>query len=359
MAKTDTARTIDPLQIAAYLQRRGFAAAEIISMVPLGAETQSELKAYGYGNPLLVTFASAGDTHRVVVRTMAPDPFGHDRRADRVDAMVQSFDQFGTIPRHIKALDVGAFESGGQLLSLPSGEPFLITEYVEGELYAGDLKRLSDRETADPLDLARADALARYLVALHQRQDGQQRYLRELRDTVGSGEGIFGLCDSYPPHPVATPERLLAIEVAALKWRWQLKGRSHRLSRTHGDFHPFNLLFRQGTDFSVLDCSRGGVGEPADDVTCLSINYYFFALCRHGRFDGPLRELWSVFWRTYLKESNDFEILEVVAPFFAWRGLVLASPVWYPAVSEAVREQLLAFVEGLLDGQFFDPNTMP
>ena len=34
----------------------------------------------------------------------------------------------------------------------------------------------------------------------------------------------------------------------------------------HGDFHPWNLLFREGVEFSVLDRSRGEWGEPADDV---------------------------------------------------------------------------------------------
>ena len=63
------------------------------------------------------------------------------------------------------------------------------------------------------------------------------------------------------------------IERAAVSSRWRLRGRTHRLSRTHGDFHPWNVLFREGTDFSVLDRSRGEWGEPADDVAALGVNF--------------------------------------------------------------------------------------
>jgi hypothetical protein len=49
------------------------------------------------------------------------------------------------------------------------------------------------------------------------------------------------------------------------------------------------------------------------------------------------------------------QAFEVIAPFFAWRGLVVASPVWYPSVPDATRHTLLRFVERLLDGMVFDP----
>src|SRR5437867_3783684 len=53
-------------------------------------------------------------------------------------------------------------------------------------------------------------------------------------------------------------------EAAPVSSRWRLRTRAHRLSRTHGDFHPRNLLFREGTDFSGLDRSRGA---PCPELT--------------------------------------------------------------------------------------------
>lgn len=345
--------------LQAYLQQHGYVDAEVVAIAPLGQSEQGGLKDYGYGRPLRITFRSRGDTRDLVLRTMSPDPFGHDRRADRANTLLLAYDSFHSIPEHIEPFDVGAFNENGELVSMAHGEFFLITDFVEGKLYANDLLRLSQHDELLDGDLERARGLARYLATLHGETCAPEHYIRELRDVVGSGEGIMGLCDSYPEnHPIATPQRLRSIEAESLRWRWTLKAYKHRARRTHGDFHPFNLLFRDGVDFSVLDCSRGGVGEPADDLTALSINYLFFSLQSHRLFHGALRELWNAFWHTYLEETNDTEVLDVVAPFFAWRGLVLASPMWYPHIEDSLRERLLRFVEKLLDGASFHPDTV-
>lgn len=345
-------------QIERYLRSHGYDDARVTSLEPLGGEGAAG-KEYGYGRPLAVIFTSEGETRRLTFRTMSPDPFGHRRRADRVAEMVLSADTFGEIPRHIRPLGVGTLDGAGGLVPLAKGEPWLLTDYVDGQLYAKDLIELADQDRADERGLARAEALARYLVELHAEPADPEEWQRTVRDVVGSGEGIFGLADSYPDvHPVAPAGRAREIEEGAVRWRWKLKGLESRARRTHGDFHPFNLLFRQGTDFTALDCSRGGAGEPADDVTALSINYIFFALLERGRFEGALRELWDRFWSTYLEGSGDAKVVDVVAPFFAWRALVVASPVWYPDAREPARDGILRFAERLVAGEPFDPSRV-
>jgi aminoglycoside phosphotransferase (APT) family kinase protein len=347
---------MDPGHVQDYLRRRGFEGARIVAMTPLGQDSQAGLKTYGYGRPLKVAFVHEGRTRYVVLRTMAPDPFGHDRRSDRARVLLDAHDVAAHIPDHVAPLDVGAFDETGRLVQMARGEIFFVTEYVPGRLYARDLSALQDEQEHAPLDRERAEALAGYLARVHARRVDPALYARDIRDTVGGGEGIFGIVDSYPlDHAVAGPERLRAIEHGALELRSELKRRPLRARRTHGDFHPFNILFREGTDFTVLDASRGGAGEPADDVTALSINYLFFELAQRGRFDGPLRGLWDRFWDVYLRRSKDRGVLEAAPLFFAWRGLVVASPVWYPDVDDAVRDRLLAFVERLVEGRAFDP----
>jgi aminoglycoside phosphotransferase (APT) family kinase protein len=168
----------------------------------------------------------------------------------------------------------------------------------------------------------------------------------------------MGLADSYPAHALITSQVLELIEHRAVSWRWRLKNRTHRLRKVHGDFHPWNILFRDGIDFGVLDRSRGEYGDPADDVTCLSMNYLFFSLQQSGRLGGSFRDLFLRFWDRYLEKTGDREIVEVAAPYFAFRGLVMASPVWYPNLSETVRRRLLNFMLAVLDQPRFNPREV-
>lgn len=355
--------TVQPEAVQDYLRAHVSPEARLVSLAPLGAGLQEDLKSYGYGRPLLVSWEQPRPEgvalRRAVLRTMAADPYGHDRRADRIAVLTEAFDDFPLIPRHVRPLDVGAFDSAGRLVPSARGEPWLLTEFVEGELYAHELAVHAVEDHASQGAIDRAVALANYLAELHAEKRSPEDHVRHVRDTVGSGEGIAGIADGWPHcHPVADEERLALIERAAVRFRWRLKAFTHRSRRIHGDFHPFNVLFRAGVEFSVLDASRRSAGDPADDVTCMAINYLFFALRARGRFTGAARELWDAFWTAYLGATNDRELLRVVAPWFAWRALVVTSPVWYPDVPNAVRDRILIFVERLLSGAPFHPKEV-
>jgi hypothetical protein len=342
-----------------YLKVRFGPSAELLAYGPIGKETSgARYKQYGYGAPVRLTFRQGGKTRRVVLGTMSPGPFGHEHPADRAQAMLWDYDCYGRLPGHIDALDVGAFTARGELMSVATAkEFFLLTEWSEGATYHKDLERMAGATKPTALDRKRTGALAGYLADIHRvKQTDPQLYRRRLRELLGHGECIMGLTDSYPDRFAFITEDLLArIEVACNVWRWRLRGRHARLSQVHGDFHPWNVLFRHGTDFSVLDRSRGEWGEPADDVTSMSINYLFFSLCRHGRLKGALEVAFHSFWETYLARSRDHEVLEATAPFFAFRGLVLASPLWYPKLTVTVRRKIFRFIENVLATPRFDP----
>ncbi len=346
-------------EIERYLRSVFGAQVSVLNLVTLGGGSPGkDIKGYGYGTPVRVDYCVAGQEPKIaVLHTMTPGPFGHEHMADRAQELLWENQAFNRLPRHIRSLDVCGFRASG-LLSVGNVEEFcLLTEYAEGESYAHDLERLRENDTLTELDLARSDALCDYLAEIHTvKGTDSGLYVRRIRELVGHGECIMGVTDSYPPHPLFPASVLERIEHLCVAWRWRLKNLTYRLRQVHGDFHPWNILFRSATDFSLLDRSRGEYGDPADDVASLTMNYLFFSLQRSGRLEGSLESLFLRFWRRYLEKSGDREMLNVVAPFLAFRGLVMASPLWYPTLPDTVRQRILAFILAVLESDSFDPQ---
>jgi hypothetical protein len=352
-----------PAELAQFLRER-LPHHRLESVRPLGPDagaTDSTGKAVGYGVPLRLHLVDerSGQPRDLVLHFASPDVFGHDRRADRADALLLAYDTFGQIPHQARALDVGVVEASGRLRSLrAAGEFWLLTDWAPGHVYADDLRRIAATGVATEDDIARVEALARCLVEVHARVPADPSvYRRAIRDLVGHGEGIFGLVDSYPDDVPGVPRaRLEHLETLAVVWRRGLRDSHHRLRRTHGDFHPFNVVFDETGTLHLLDASRGGRGDPADDVTCMAINFVFFALGARASWKDGLGVLWRRFWRTYLAGTGDLQLTEVAAPFLAWRALVLCHPRWYPDVAAEVRTQLLDLVEDALLSPRFRPE---
>lgn len=403
-----SAAPFDLAALEAYLQKRHAAPVTVEELRQLGGDDQGAdaLKQFGYGNPLLVTYRLAGapgePPRQEVIHNIRRTPFGRERDDDRVAAVWLDYQTFNKLPRHVPAVDRVGLSNEGQLHSLRHLQDLLlVTTYRPGAVYAEDLLSLRDGRPLAPRDLDRAADLARYLAGIHSRpyRDHEDRqavvrpkaelpsraspgqmpdndkraavrsetelpsgatgaalWNRRLRDLVGHGEGIMGLADSYPlPLPYVDDHDLRRIEVLANDWRWRLKPLHHRLCQVHGDFHPFNVIFDEQGQFHVLDRSRGAWGEAADDVSCLTINYLFFSLQQSGRpLAPPFSHLYRRFWETYLHHRPDDALQDVIAPWFAWRALVVASPVWYPNVAHDVRRKLLTFARRVMLAARFD-----
>lgn len=341
-----------------YLEEELGADAEIEQIAGLEGEQTGEaaLKQFGYGHPLLVSYRAGGRSEKIVFHTIRRNAFGRERDDDRVAAVWLDFHTFNKLPYHVPAVDIVIQKKDGRIQSIKSAtEVMLVTAYRPGRLYAEELLRIRDQGVIEPVDIQRAERLAACLAEIHEvGHDDPILWRRRLRDLVGHGEGIMGLVDSFPPGVnYAAEEVLRAIEEGANRWRWRLKQKAYRLCRVHGDFHPFNVLFDEDS-IHLLDRSRGEWGEPADDVSCMSINYIFFSLQRSGCLEGGFSELHERFWEEYLRLRHDEELVEVIQPWFAWRALVLASPLWYPTISEEVRRKILAFARRVLDLEVYD-----
>jgi hypothetical protein len=337
--------------------------ARLRSVRRFGVDTPHEdntTKAVGYGKPLrLDVETSDGSTRALVFHMATPNAFGHDRRADRAADMLLAHDTFGLIPNHVQVLDVGAVTDDGRLLSLQhGGELYVLTTFAPGHIYADELRSIEKAQQHSELDMRHCRQLARYLAELHASpvEPNPTAYTRAIRDLVGDGEGIFGLVDGYPDDcPGAPLERLQALEARCVSQRWKWKGKHARLARTHGDFHPFNIVFDDASSLSLLDASRGCLGDPADDLTCLAINYVFFALGAPGSWSRGFGPLWRELFRVYFEHRSDDDLLSAAPAFFAWRALVVCNPSWYPHIERGVREAILGFAERALDEGRLEP----
>jgi len=322
----------------------------------------AKLKGFGFGTPYLVEYKVRGGTNKsAVFGTMHPGGFGHDFPCDRAHSLLLAHSTFNRLPRHVRSIDVGIFAKNGQLRSVGDFEEFFILlEKVEGQEYCRDLERIRDTGDVSELDFRRCTALSDYIADVHKvKKNAPDLYVRRARDLVGHGECIMGLIDSYPNEAdYFGKNELKEIERKCVDWRWRIKAKSRPLCRVHGDFHPFNVMFRKGTDFTVLDRSRGEWGEPADDVASMSINYILFSLQAHGALVGPFEQLYQSFMKRYMYRTGDDGLLEVIQPFYAWRSLVLANPIWYPTLSSENRRRFFNFIHAVLDSDRFEVRSV-
>jgi hypothetical protein len=262
----------------------------------------------------------------------------------------------------VRSVDVGSFTGDGESLKSLGDccEFFILTDYVDGTPYQSDLDRIRETCELSNLDEERCVALADYLAGVHsvKKKDSHELYVRRVRDVLGHGDGVFGVTDSLTGRSGYVDEKYFVnLEKMCVDWRWYLKHKTHRLSQVHGNFHPSNVMFRQALDFTVLNRLGGEWGEPADDVSALTMSYVFYSLqmiAMAGEMTGPFERLFLLFWRNYLDKTGDEEILTVIQPFYAKYSLILASLMSHPQLPAKVRAQLLEFAVKVLKAKKFD-----
>jgi hypothetical protein len=331
------------------------------------------------GSGFLIEINTTEGVESYVIKTLLSDGLGHDYPSDRAGVFLLDLDEFKNLPKHVKAVDVLSEMEDGSIKSVGGGkEYYLLMERAEGRDYFPDLNELSDKNALASADIEKIKIMASYLAQIHSlKKDSKTLYWRKLRDTVGHGECLMGVFDTYPDGTLPY-EEMAEIIKKSVDRIMRLKPKYKRLSQIHGDFHPGNIWFKEAqsmeqragdrvqreksasaaSDFILLDRSRGPWGEPADDVTALAINYVFFSVKHHGDVRGAYLEGLRMFFDEYIRESGDGEIKEVTSPFFAFRGAVVANPVFYPELTSGQRRLIFRFMHNVLDDDAFRPEKV-
>ncbi|MFH1710310.1 MAG: phosphotransferase [bacterium] len=306
-----------------------------------------------------------GKSKEVVLRTLMPVDFSHDWLSDRAKVFVLQHELARVLPNHIGSFDVSGYTKDGDLVSLGGiKEFFQIVEVARGVSYSRDFQRIMETGKLTDGDVKRAIALSDYLVKLHgkkfkgSKEETRSIRRRHSRDAVGHGEMMMGVVDTYPDKfGFITKDKLTHIICKAVKFRESIKDIPFAPCRMHGDFHPGNVLF-DGKKLTMLDASREVCGDPADDVTTMAINYIWFAVMQSGAFEGPFAELFTAFWDNYFKKTKNRHILRTAGIYFAFRGVVVAHPVFYNLQSDSVRKKIMRFVDNVLSERAFDPDKI-
>ncbi len=346
-------------QFQDYLEQAFGPGARLMDYGDIGTLDKQGIKKFGYGKPVLLSFEVDGEPREGVLSIMKGDKYGHQFYWDRAAILMFQYETSERLEWHVKPLGLGYIDGRGRLRCLDEPrEFFILNEKLDGYDYYHDLARIRQGDFRES-DLERAREFALWLSRIHgSKKDDPDLYYRRVRNLLGSSECIMGLIDeSYPhPYPLYSDARFLELEQRLLRWRWRLRSYAHRLSAVHGDFHPWNILVREGGGFRVLDRSRGEWGEPAGDLSCMAVNYLLFGLMDGDdhSFSGPFRQLYDTYFQTYLDASGDSQVTEVIAPFFVFRALVIASPEWYPDHPEPLRRALFRFMENVLEEKRFE-----
>ena len=303
----------------------------------------------------------------LVLKSLFTGNLGMDHYSDRGASLLDAHDNYNKMENHVKSEDVIAQNDDNSLTSMGNAKEFyILMEEAKGIDLFKDFDKIKETKQLTEEIKDKIIKISNFLVELHKNKHNSiSLYRRKIRDTIGSGGSLIGILDMHPDLAFNQFEKKWMKIVKNSIMYWHLsRNMHHRLCEIHADYHPGNLWF-ENNNLTILDRARGRFGEPADDITAFIINPIMYSLITNGRFEGPFKEMFDIFWNNYFKQTKDKEMRKIIAPYLAFRVAVVTNPIFYNDESlggkeraKFIRSKLINLSLNILNDNEFDPKKI-
>lgn len=221
---------------------------------------------------------------------------------------------------------------------LKAEKSYVLMQEVTQQPYSEVLRKTCKEDTLNEKQKGSVQAIATYLATTHKQADPKY-YEEYLKDWYATG--ILELINESIPK-----NKRLWYKKKFLAYENKLSSKSHRCRIIHGEFFSENIFFKNN-EVHTYDMRRIGYGEPADDVGSMANDFYMTSILEHGRITPETFQTVKLFLNTYLNQTKDEELLEIIPAFMAYRALIIANPNIVP-LEEKQRQRVRSFLRFLL-----------